>query len=93
MTLRKGCLDEQCMWCGNTWNLHNHHIIYLSHTGPKWDYGNRITLCAVHHHQVHEEPWKLSIERVLSGLRGSEHWRWDHVWDIIQPDGVLIQRW
>lgn len=57
-------VEEQpyCQLCGNTWDLHIHHIIYRSQLGNN-DERNLIRLCSDCHRKVHsnKKVWQKKL--------------------------------
>lgn len=47
--------DQICSICGTGWSPEIHHIIFRSQGGPD-EAWNLITLCKVHHQEVHRNP-------------------------------------
>ncbi len=40
---------KECLVCGQTWDLHEHHIIYGPFRKSSEKYGLKVWLCAYHH--------------------------------------------
>lgn len=52
-----------CAYCGTTWMLQSHHIIYKSHGGIDGP-SNEIPLCAKCHVRAHTSPvWMIMLLR------------------------------
>ena len=72
-------MDKCCVYCGTTWMLHSHHIVYRSHGGVDGP-SNEITLCGRCHVKAHMSPkWMINL---LKAYR-KEDWTYEESYQYL----------